>query len=215
MAGKKYTVAGIAGNARAMAMQDPDAVECYLLPEPGDFPGMSLLVKTAGSPESVAASIASLAKSVESKVSPETELMRASFNRQLASVRASTMAVSALGSLALLLACLGIVGLVAYAVSQRTKEIGIRMALGAAPWQVLSLVLRQFSHPVILGLLAGIGGAAALSQVLRKQLFGISHLDPIAYAAAVMVFVVTALLASLVPARRALRVNPLSALRHD
>ena len=213
--GSKVTVVGIAGNARVMALQDPDAVECYLLPDAPDLPGISVIVKTAFAPETVVASIRGLAKEIDPKISPEMDLMRNSFNRQLQSVQSGALAVTVLGSIALLLACLGIVGLVAYAVSQRTKEIGIRMALGAAPAQVLSLVLRQFSRPVVIGLIAGVGGAAALSQLLRRQLFGVSHLDPVAYSAAIAVFIGTAVAASLIPARRALRVNPLHALRHD
>ena len=90
-----------------------------------------------------------------------------------------------LGISALLLACLGIVGLVAYSVSQRTKEIGIRMALGATGSHVLSVVLRQLSRPVVAGLLLGIAGAAGLSQVLRRELYGVSNLDPLAYGAAI------------------------------
>jgi ABC-type antimicrobial peptide transport system permease subunit len=120
-----------------------------------------------------------------------------------------------LGLVALLLACAGIVGLVGYAVSQRTKEIGIRMALGAKPAQVLSVVLRQFSLPVAAGLLAGVGGAAALSKMLRMLLYGIGNLDPIAYLGAIAVFAVTAAVAALLPARRALRVDPMRALRYE
>lgn len=115
----------------------------------------------------------------------------------------------------MILACLGIVGLLAYAVSQRTKEIGIRMALGASPAHIISVVFSQFSRPVLIGLILGVGGAAGLSQVLRRQLYGISNLDLIAYVAAIGFFIVTAALASLWPARRALRVNPIRALRYD
>jgi ABC-type antimicrobial peptide transport system permease subunit len=125
------------------------------------------------------------------------------------------MAVSVLGASALLLACIGIVGLVAFTVSQRTKEIGIRMALGAKASHVLSVVLRQLSRPIIAGVLIGIGGAAGLSQILRRELYGISNLDPIAYLAAIGVFVATAVLTALWPARRALRIDPLQALRHE
>ena len=121
--------------------------------------------------------------------------------------------MSALGIGALLLACLGITGLVAYAVSQRTKEIGILMALGAARSQVLAAVLRQFSRPVVGGLIVGLGGAAALSQGLRRQLYGLSSLDPLAYLATIVIFLAAVTVASLLPARRALRVDPILALR--
>jgi ABC-type antimicrobial peptide transport system permease subunit len=104
---------------------------------------------------------------------------------------------------------------VAYAVSQRTREIGIRMALGARPAHILAVVLRQFSRPVAAGLLLGVGAAAALSGLLRGQLYGISNLDPAAYLAAIGVFAVTVVGAALWPARRALRVDPMRALRHE
>ncbi len=89
------------------------------------------------------------------------------------------------------------------------------MALGAKPSRVLSAVLRQFALPVAVGLVAGVGGAAALSQILRRQLYGVSHLDPVAYFAAVGVFALTAAIAALLPARRALKVDPLRALRYE
>jgi ABC-type antimicrobial peptide transport system permease subunit len=102
-----------------------------------------------------------------------------------------------------------------YAVSQRTREIGIRMALRARPSHVLCVFLRQFSYPLIAGLLVGIGGAAALSKLLRGQLYGISNLDPATYLVTIAIFPVTVAVASLWPARRALRIDPLRALRYD
>src|ERR1039457_6146073 len=108
--------------------------------------------------------------------------------QKLRDAESSALAVSVLGSIADLLACLGIVGVVAYAVSQRTREIGIRMALGARPSHILSVVLRQFSRSVVAGLLVGVAGAAALSGLLRGQLYGISNLDPMAYLGAIGVF---------------------------
>jgi ABC-type antimicrobial peptide transport system permease subunit len=131
------------------------------------------------------------------------------------SAQRGAVAVSLLGASALLLACLGIVGLVAYAVSQRTKEIGIRIALGAAHSHVLLVVMRQFSRPVAAGMLTGMAGAAALSQLLRRQLYGISSLDPVSYAAAITIFVLSIAAAGLIPSLRALRIDPLRALRHE
>ena len=141
--------------------------------------------------------------------------MKSAFREKLQTAAYSTLSVGLLGLVALLLACIGMVGLVSYTVAQHTREIGIRMALGAKPAHVLSIVLRQFSRPVVVGLLVGVGGAAALSQIMRRELYGISNLDPTAYLAAMGVFVVTVAVAALLPARRALRVDPMRALRYE
>jgi ABC-type antimicrobial peptide transport system permease subunit len=163
----------------------------------------------------VTQAIRQTARNVDPDIAPEVELMRSSFERQTRSLRTSALGVTVMGAVALVLACLGIVGLVAYAVSQRTKEIGIRMALGAASPHVLNVVLRQFSKPLLAGSIAGIAAAAMVSQLLRRELYGVSHLDPVAYSGAVTIFLITAILAAIIPARRALKVDPMQSLRHD
>jgi ABC-type antimicrobial peptide transport system permease subunit len=125
------------------------------------------------------------------------------------------MTISVLGLVALSLAALGLVGLVAYAVSERTKEIAIRIALGAQPWDVLSSILRQFFWPVMLGLVAGVGATAALSRLLRQVLYGVSNLDPVSYVGAIGFLACIAVVAALLPARRALRVDPMRALHTE
>jgi predicted permease len=211
----KRTVVGIAGSARLNAANDPDAVELYDLADADTLPSMIVLVRTIGPPESVLPLVASIAKAIDPQVFPEVDLVKGSFRESLRQAEGSALVVSLLGFVAQVLACLGIVGVVAYAVSQRTKEIGIRMAMGARPAQVLSVILSQFSRPVVIGLIVGVGAAAALSQIMRRELYGISHLDPITYFAAIGVFVVTVAFAALLPARRALRVDPIRALRYE
>jgi predicted permease len=211
--GEDYTVVGISGSARLVKLEDSDSVEVYLPIELSDLPSVAVLVKTLAPPEGLAPSVASIARTLDPNIFPEVQLLKTLFRRKLQMVETGTLAVSLLGFVALLLACLGIVGLVAYSVSQRTKEIGIRMALGARPSHVLEVVLRQFSRPVVAGLLVGVGGAAALSQILRRVLYGISNLDPFTYLAAIGIFAVTVALAAVLPARRALRVDPVRALR--
>ena len=213
--GDDFTVVGVAGNARMMKMEDSDAVEAYLPIEAGDLPGLAMLVRTAGSVEDLSRQAATAARQLDPGTFPEVQLLKNGMRRKQENAQAAALAVSAMGGIAHLLACLGIVGVVSYAVSQRTKEIGIRMALGAKPGHVLRVVLQRLSLPVAVGLVLGIGGAAALSQVLRQQLFGISNLDPFTYIGAVGVFAVTAAVAALVPARRALRIDPLRALRWE
>jgi predicted permease len=213
--GGDHTVVGISGSARSVKLEDSDSVEVYLPIETVDLPSLCVLVRTSGSPAELARSAASLARTIDPNTFPEVQLLSTGFRLKLQLLESAALAVSVLGSVAQLLACLGIAGVVAYAVSQRTKEIGIRMALGARPSQVLPAILGQFSGPVAAGLLVGVGAAAALSEFLRGRLYGISNLDPIAYLAAIGVFIVTVAVAALFPARRALRVDPLRALRYE
>jgi predicted permease len=211
----KDMVVGVVGNARLVSPEDSDAVEAYRLVQDDLLPSMVVLIRTAGPAQPLVPMIASLSKSIDPLRFPEIHSLRISFDQKVAQARYAALTVSVLGAVALLLACLGIVGLVAYAVSQRTKEIGIRMALGAQPSQVLSVVLRQFASPILIGLLVGIGGAAALSQILRQQLYGLSNFDPAAYTGAVVAFAIAAALATFWPARRALLVDPMLALRYE
>jgi predicted permease len=209
------TVVGVSGSARVVALEDPDAVEIYRPIEPSDFPSMMVLVRTSGEPEGIAPVLASTARAIDRRVFPQVELLSERFRGKLREAEYTAVGVTLLGGSALLLACLGIVGLVAYAVTQRTKEIGIRMALGAQPRDVVTSILRQFARPVFGGLVLGVGGAAVISQLLRRELFGISHLDPVAYLSVVGLFLVVVILAGMAPARRALRIDPLQALRRE
>jgi predicted permease len=211
----KYTVVGISGNARVAELEDRDSTEAYFLADAGDMPSMVVLVKTSGPPEELASTLASIAKAVDPKIIPEVQLMNTSFQQRLRGTQYSALSVSLLALVALCLACLGIVGLIAYAVSQRTKEIAIRMALGAKPSHVFAIVMHQFAWPVVVGLVVGLGGAVALSRILSQVLFGVGSLDPVAYLGAIGLFTATVALASLFPARRALLVDPMRALRND
>jgi ABC-type antimicrobial peptide transport system permease subunit len=107
------------------------------------------------------------------------------------------------------------IGLVAYAVSQRMKEIAIRLALGARRVQVIAAVLQQFSWPFALGLIGGIAAAAATSRVLRKILYGISNLDPLSYAVAITLLVLLIGIAAVEPVRRALRLDIARTLHYE
>jgi putative ABC transport system permease protein len=122
---------------------------------------------------------------------------------------------SALGLLALLLAAIGVYGLMTYAVSQRVREIGIRMALGANRREALWLIMAQGMRMVGLGAVLGIASGAAASRLLASLLFGLSPLNPIAYMSVALLLVSITLMATYLPARRATKVDPMVALRND
>jgi len=212
---KALTVVGIAANARSLALQDPDAMKVYRLAREGDLPGMSVVLRTSGAPKTLLAAVGAAAKGIDPTVTPQIHLLKDRFEQRIREVEQGAFAVGALGIIALIVASLGIVGLVSYAVAQRTKEIGIRMAIGAEPRHILKSLASQFQSTVAFGLLAGVAGAAGLAQLLRRELYGLSTFDPLSYIAAVSLFVFVTGLAALIPARRALRVDPLVALRCD
>jgi ABC-type antimicrobial peptide transport system permease subunit len=119
------------------------------------------------------------------------------------------------GSMALLLGIVGIYGVISYSVSQRTREIGIRMALGAQRQDVLRLVLGQGARIAFFGVAIGLAAAAALARLLSSLLFSVSASDPLTFAAVAVLLIAVALLACYIPARRALRVDPIIALRYE
>lgn len=213
--GDTFTVVGVAGSVRSLKFGESDTVQAYFPIETASWPSLSVLVKTAGSRNDLARNATAVAQELDSRTRPSVESLANAFQTNLQDAQHTTLAVSVLGMVAQFLACFGIVGVVSYAISQKTKEIGIRMTLGARPAQILSVVLWQLAFPVGSGLIAGVAGAAALSQFLRGRLFGLSNLDPGAYVGAVCVFVVTATLAAAIPAQRALRIDPLRALHHE
>jgi predicted permease len=140
-------------------------------------------------------------------------------NEQIASTMKNERNFAALtavfGVLALLLAAIGIYGIMAYAVSRRTNEIGIRMALGAEPRRVLAMVIREASWLAAIGIAWGIGAALALGRLIASMLYGLRSWDPVTFAASAALLIAVALGASWIPARRAARMNPMRALRHE
>ena len=208
-------VVGIVRSARLTKLQDSDSVEAYLPIDAADLPSACLLVRTSVPPEDIASALAATARDIAPDTFPEIQLLSAAFRRKVEAARYAAVSMSALGAIANLLACFGIVGVVAFTVSQRTKEIGIRIALGARRSHVISNVLHQLILPVSVGLLVGLGGAIALSRLLRQMLYGISSLDPASYLIAVGFFLVTVIAAAVLPARKALGIDPLRALRNE
>lgn len=209
------TIIGVAGNARVNALSDSDAVEQYWPVQPDDMPDMVVVVRSAGSPDALPPIAQSISESLDPRIFPEIRRLQLLFRNNVQGIERIAAAVALVGLVAVLLAGIGILGLVAFAVTQRTKEIAIRLALGAARIQVLTAIVRQFLWPVASGLVVGIGLAVTASRFLRQALYGISNLDPIGYCVAVAVLLALIAVATLLPARRALRLDVARALHHD
>jgi hypothetical protein len=199
----KDIVVGVVGNTRAMELNNTDATEIYYLPTADVLPAMSVLIRTAGDPNSVSATIKSIAGNIDPKLFPTITPLTAGFRKNVSQVEQIAAIISLLGGIAIFLAVVGLLGLVSYAVSRRAKEIAIRLALGANRMEIVSAVLRRFAWPVVLGLVAGVAVTAGLSQILRRGLYGISGLDPISYAAAIAILIAVLAVAALLPIRRA------------
>jgi hypothetical protein len=211
----KSIVVGVAGNAHINALSDDDATEQYWPAQQSDMADMVVLARTAGAPDSLPPVAKSISENLDPKLFPEIRQLNLLYHDNISGIEKAAMAVSLIGLIAVLVAGIGIIGLVAFTISQRTKEIAIRIALGAKRAQVLAAVLRQFSWPVALGLVAGTGIAAAASRVLRIALYGVNNLDPLSYAAAICVLVAIIAIAALLPARRALRLDLAKILHYE
>ena len=141
--------------------------------------------------------------------------MKSAISATIAGPRFTTILVGLFAGLALTLTVVGIYGVVSYSVSQRTRDFGIRMALGASRASVLGLVIRQGMLLAVAGIAIGLAGSFALTRLIAAQLFGISPGDPATFAAVVTLLVLVTLTACYLPARRATKVDPMVALRHE
>jgi putative ABC transport system permease protein len=141
------------------------------------------------------------------------ETMNGVIERSFAARRLSMILLALFAALALMLSCIGIYGVISYLVGERTREIGVRMALGAQRSDVLRLVLGQGAKMALLGVVFGIALAAGLTRLMSAQLYGVSPRDPLTFAGVALVLMLVALAACYIPARRAASVDPTEALR--
>ncbi len=177
---------------------------------------MTFYVRTAQEPGQMAATLREEVARLDASLPVfDMRTLREQIDESIFSDRLMAMLSSAFGLLAALLAAIGIYGVMAYSVTQRTQEIGIRVALGAQPGNVLSMIVRQGMTLVVIGVAIGLGGAFALTRLLSDLLFGVSANDPVTFAAIAVLLAAVALMACYIPARRATRVDPMVALRYE
>jgi putative ABC transport system permease protein len=207
-------VVGVLGDIRNTGLAADTRPEIYIPFAQLPWASMNLLVRTAGDPRGYAAAVRRRVQAVD-KDQPVTKVL--SMEEVLAEgalqPRFVTTLLGGLAAIALVLAMVGIYSAVAYSVSQRTQEMGIRMALGAERWDILRLVLRQGLGPASVGIAIGVAVSLGLTRLMTKMLYHVSTADPATFAAGAMLFAAVAMLASYLPARRATRVDPMVALR--
>jgi putative ABC transport system permease protein len=210
------TIVGVVEDMHRRGLHRPARLETFFPMAQAPSLGMQLLVATDREPLALAAAVRVEIRALDSTaVITKVSTVEAELGESMAARRFQALLLALFAALALVLAAVGIFGLMYQAVARRTHEIGVRMALGAQGGDVMGMVLRHGLLLTAIGVVLGVGGALALSRLVRGLLFGIGPADPVSYVAAVLLLGATALVACWLPARRATRVDPLVALRHE
>ena len=209
-------IVGVVGNVKYMGLT-VDTDPAYYLPFGQSYgPRMYLAVRSSGDAARLTAALRQAVQSIDPGITlAQIITMEQSLALSISQPRFDTMLLTLFAGIALLLAGVGIYGLIAYSVAQRTHEIGVRMALGAARADVVRMVVRQGASLAAIAIVLGLGGALALTRLLKTMLFGIEVTDALTFAAAPVGMMLVVLLATLVPALRATRISPVVALRYE
>jgi predicted permease len=213
--GAERTIIGITEDAALMDPAASTVAEQYMPIDRDRYGDVLLMARARGNPAQLLQPMRDAARAADNRVVPAVTLMRESYERKLHARRSASLVVGAAGLLALTLACFGIFGVVVYGVAMRTREIGIRRALGANAPSIVGLVLGQLLVPVSTGMLLGTAAGLAVGTVLARQPFYLPASDIFTPVLVLLFFALTATAAAIVPATRALGVEPLRALRHD
>jgi putative ABC transport system permease protein len=209
-------VVGIVGDARNFGLDDEARPEVYVSYQQSPDERMRLVIRTTAAPLRLVPSVREAVRAVDKDL-PFSQVMTIDtlYSKSTAQRRLNMVLLGIFAILAMLLAALGVYSVMAYTVAQRTREIGIRMALGARTADALKLVIGQGMKLALTGICIGLGGAFALTRLMKTLLFGVSDTDPLTFSGVALLIVGVAFLACLIPARRAAKVDPMVALRYE
>ena len=214
-----WEVVGIVEDVRQFQLDQPPGSEMFIidfLAAPPGFGGTYFAVRTRGTPLAIRSDVRAIVRQIDPAATVDNvATMEQIVSNAVSGLRLYAVLMGIFAAVAVALAAIGIYGVIAFIVTHRTREIGIRMTLGARPVAVVSLVVRQTVVHILLGSAAGMTGAAWLSRYLEGLLFGVTPMDALTYAASGIVFTLVGLAAAYRPARRATRVDPLIALRAE
>jgi predicted permease len=213
---REFEVVGVVPDSKYRSLTEAVPPVMYFAMEQDYQPGMRIFVRSTGALAALAAPLRRIVSELDGNIPLYgMRTLAEQRNNSLYTARLAAFLLGVMSAIGLLLAAFGLYGVLAYAVEQRRREIGIRMALGADRAEVLRHVVAQGMLPVLLGLAGGTAAALAGTRLIKTLLYGVAPQDPFTYAAAISALVAVALVACLIPARRATRVDPMVALRYE
>jgi putative ABC transport system permease protein len=211
-----FEIIGVVANVRSVELREEPNPELYFSAQQDLWPAMSLVIRSTIEPSSLSASVRQAVNEVDRSVPvADVKTMDHVVSESITQPRFNLFLLGLFGAVAMVLSAAGIYGVTAYTVTQRTHELGIRIALGAQVGDVLKMILGQGMAVIGVGLVVGLAAAFALTRLLRTLLFGVGENDPLTFVAITAILVLVALIACYIPARRATKVDPLTSLRAE
>jgi predicted permease len=209
------TIVGVVGDVHEYGLDSPPRPTVYVDLFQRPRPAIGVTMLTGADTQAVTSAAREILRELNPEIPARFQTFSQLYSASLGSRRFNLILIAFFGAVALLLAVAGVFGVMAYSVSRRTREIGVRVALGATYHDVVAMIVRQGLRTVFIGVAIGLVGSLALTRTMQSLLFGVSATDPLTFAAVIVLLVVTALLACYIPARRATRVDPVVALRSE
>jgi len=212
------TVVGVVRNASTVYVGSREPREFYLPPSQSEAPDSGLLVRVSGSPRDIVRRLQDTARDLDARLQPTVQVVTDAYDREIAMASVAVAVIGILGTVAILLSVIGLAGLAGYTVAQRTREIGLRIALGARPSHVVRAILAPMTRPIVIGFVCGALAGSVVASVLRSgipTMSGLNVYDPLPYVMSMAFFAVVVALSILAPGRRATRIDPNRALQHE